>query len=139
MDTVFTQEVQDKIMVSRLRGMRGFDEFLAGTKTVDDMALSLSQEFASLPVPYDYETTDKETGTKKMHRAGVSYYDGDGLNSSLTSVEKVKEMLERIKAYVANPAGGSQQTTQRREQDTRVAGGTTSRPTRPLRRPGTAR
>jgi len=138
LDTIFTEEVQDKIMVSRLRGMRGFNEFLAGTKSVDDMALSLSQEFASLPVPYDYETKNKKTGVTKMHKAGVSYYDGDGLNSSLTSVEKVKEMLERIKAYVANPSGGYQRT---QPQNTSKVAQTSQRrqDNRGLRQPGTAR
>ena len=82
LDTKFTPQVQDTIILSRLKKMRGFDKFLSGEKTVKEFALELSKEFASMPNP----------------KTGKSYYDGDGLNKSLTSVDEVIKMLNDIKA-----------------------------------------
>ena len=80
-DTIFTAEVQDSIILGRLKGMRGFDKFLSGEHSAEKFALALSQEFASMPNP----ATNK------------SYYDGDGLNSSLVDLQEVLEMLRKIK------------------------------------------
>ena len=80
-DTIFTAEVQDSIILGRLKGVRGFDKFLSGEHSAEKFALALSQEFASMPNP----ATNK------------SYYDGDGLNSSLVDLQEVLEMLRKIK------------------------------------------
>ena len=80
-DTIFTAEVQDSIILGRLKNMRGFDKFLSGEMSEEQFATSLSQEFASMPNP----ATNK------------SYYDGDGLNSSLVDLQEVLEMLRKLK------------------------------------------
>ena len=79
--TVFTGAVQDSIMIGRLKNSRGFDQFLSGDMTDVEFAESLSKEFASMPNP----STNR------------SYYDGDGLNSSLVGINKVLEMLKKLK------------------------------------------
>lgn len=98
LDTKFTPQVQDTIILSRLKGMRGFDKFLSGEKTIEEFALSLAQEFASMPVVEDMVVTNKKTGKKRTVKAGQSYYAGDGLNKSLTSIDEVIKMLNDIKA-----------------------------------------
>jgi hypothetical protein len=80
-DTIFTAEVQDSLILGRLKGMRGFDKFLSGEMSEEQFATSLSQEFASMPNP----ATNK------------SYYDGDGLNNSLVDIQEVLEMLRKLK------------------------------------------
>lgn len=80
-NTLFTSEVQDSIMIGRLKNSRGFDKFLSGEISDVEFAKSLSQEFASMPNP----ATNR------------SYYDGDGLNSSLVGIKKVLDMLKKLK------------------------------------------
>jgi len=79
-NTLFTPKLQDTLMLNRLKRSRGLDDFLSGDLTTKGFAKNLSKEFSSIPNP--------ETGR--------SYYDGDGLNKSLTSVEDVSYNLNNI-------------------------------------------
>jgi muramidase (phage lysozyme) len=79
-NTLFTPELQDKLMLNRLKRKRGLGKFLSGELSTKDFSKSLSKEFASLPNP--------ETGR--------SYYDKDGLNKSLTSVDDMTSNLNKI-------------------------------------------
>jgi len=84
LDEKFTPDMQDRIILTRLNRMRGFDKFLSGEKSTEDFALALAKEFASLPNP----------GT------GTTYYgdpEGTVANKSLTSVDDVFKNLESIK------------------------------------------
>lgn len=72
----FTPELQDQL-VHTLLVRRGLEKYKAGKITKSQFALRLSQEWAALPNP----------------STGRSYYDGDGLNSALTTTAKVYEVL----------------------------------------------
>jgi len=79
-NTLFTPELQDKLILNKLKRTRGLNDFLSGDLTTKGFAKKLSKEFASLP--------DPETGR--------SYYDKDGLNKSLTSVDDLTYNLNKI-------------------------------------------
>lgn len=72
----FTPENQDKLILNRLKRVRGLDKFKSGQLSPQQFAENLSMEFASLPSPI------KGGGTK-------SYYEGIAGNKSLTSMENV--------------------------------------------------
>jgi len=78
--TKFTKEVQDQMIMHRLKETRGFDKFMKGEMSHEQFAHNLSQEFASLPNP----------------KTGESFYKGDGLNRALTSSDEVRKVLERL-------------------------------------------
>lgn len=90
-DTLFTPKLQDTLILNRLRRIRGLDEFLAGKKTPEEFGLLLSKEFASIPNP----------------ETGKSYYDGDGLNKSLTDVDSMLTALENIRVDESLATGSS--------------------------------
>lgn len=83
---VFNKDLQDRMMTYRLKHTRDFNAFLKGDINDKEFALELSKEFASLPNP----------------KTGKSYYDGDGLNSSLVSSEDVSKLLHNIKKDYLN-------------------------------------
>ena len=72
----FTPEIQDKLILHRLRRIRGLDDFRSGKITPQQFAENLSKEFASLPSPI------KGGGEK-------SYYEGTAGNKALTNMESV--------------------------------------------------
>ncbi|MBZ9985655.1 peptidoglycan-binding protein [Mesorhizobium sp. BH1-1-5] len=81
---------------------RGFDEFMAGSKSRTAFGLGLAQEWASFPV-----LTPTVKGAGKAARTlkrGQSYYAGDGLNKALVAPERVEAMLDKLKAPAAAPA-----------------------------------
>jgi hypothetical protein len=69
----FDERTQDNLAVHLMRG-RGLNFYLNGEITAEQFANQLAREWASLPVV---------SGRKK----GRSFYDGDGLNKSLVSVQ----------------------------------------------------
>ena len=109
---LFDRATQDELAVHLLRG-RGMQQFMDGQIDVDDMAIGLAKEWASLPVPHAMK------GASRQIRAGQSYYAGDGLNKAHATVAEVEQALNiareryRSKATVpvvdaapAKPAGG---------------------------------
>ncbi len=72
----FTPENQDKLILNRLKRVRGLDKFKSGQLSPQQFAENLSMEFASLPSPI------KGGGTK-------SFYEGIAGNKALTSMENV--------------------------------------------------
>lgn len=79
-DTLFTPELQDKFAEQLLVG-RGYNDFASGKISKEEFANNLAKEWASFPVV---------SGAGK----GRSYYDGDGLNTHLISVEDVLSTLD---------------------------------------------
>jgi muramidase (phage lysozyme) len=73
---LFTPQIQDKLILNRLRRVRGLDKFKSGQIDATQFAENLSMEFAALPSP------KKGGGTK-------SYYEGIAGNKALTSMESV--------------------------------------------------
>ncbi|RMC33758.1 glycoside hydrolase family protein [Paracoccus alkanivorans] len=82
----FDAATQDSMAYHLLTG-RGFQRFLDGKIDADDMAVALSKEWASLPVPHDMQ------GANRWLRAGQSYYAGDGLNKAHASIREVEVAL----------------------------------------------
>lgn len=73
--TRFTPEIQDALIIARLKRVRKLDEWLAGTYATDRFMIKLAQEFASVPVPYRMQAHRGRIANK-----GDTYYVGDGLN-----------------------------------------------------------
>ena len=97
---LFDKAAQDQLAMHLLRG-RGMQRFLDGQIDVDDMALGLAKEWASLPVPHDMK------GASRQIKAGQSYYAGDGLNKAHATVAEVEKALlvarERYRSRVPAP------------------------------------
>lgn len=74
--TRFSPDVQDYLIIVRLKSLRKLDQWKSGQLPDKDFQLQLAREFASVPVPYDVQ------GQNGVVRKGQSYYSGDGLNSS---------------------------------------------------------
>jgi hypothetical protein len=74
--TRFSPDVQDYLIIVRLKKLRKLDSWKSGQLSDKDFQLELAREFASVPVPYDTQ------GNTMFVRKGQSYYSGDGLNSS---------------------------------------------------------
>jgi hypothetical protein len=72
----FSPDVQDYLIILRLKDLRKLDQWKSGSLSDLDFQLELAREFASVPVPYDTQ------GPNGFVRKGQSYYSGDGLNSS---------------------------------------------------------
>lgn len=87
----FNRETQIKLATQLLR-RRGLDDYLSGKMSSDKFALSLSKEWASLPVPYDITRNGRDI------KAGQSYYAGDGLNSAHASVGGLLAAIRNIKS-----------------------------------------
>ncbi len=73
---VFTPDVQDWLIVQRLKTFRKYDSWKAGGLSNEEFTYQLALEFASVPVPFDTQ------GSKRFVRKGESYYQDDGLNST---------------------------------------------------------
>lgn len=87
----FDRQTQIKL-ATRLLKRRGLDDYLAGRMSTDKFAVSLSKEWASLPVPYDMETP-RGSITK-----GQSYYAGDGLNAAHAPLDGFLRAIESVRA-----------------------------------------
>ena len=74
--TRYTPDIQDYLILSILKTYRKLDEWVAGTYTTPRFMIKLSQEFASMPVPYQMQ------GQSRIVNKGQSYYAGDGLNKA---------------------------------------------------------
>ena len=74
--TRYTPDIQDYLILSILKTYRKLDQWIAGTYTTPKFMIKLSQEFASMPVPYQMK------GQSRTVNKGQSYYAGDGLNKA---------------------------------------------------------
>ena len=74
--TRYTPDIQDYLILSILKTYRKLDQWVAGTYTTPKFMIKLSQEFASIPVPYQMQ------GQSRIVNKGQSYYAGDGLNKA---------------------------------------------------------
>lgn len=80
--TKFTREVQDVLILQRLRDLRKLEAWKSGSLGGDaatnsaNFQLELAKEFASVPVPFNTK------GHRRNVQKGESFYAGDGLNSS---------------------------------------------------------
>lgn len=80
--TRFTREIQDLLIIQRMRDKRKLEAWKAGSLGGDpatnsaNFQLELAKEFASVPVPFDTQ------GHRRFVLKGESYYAGDGLNKS---------------------------------------------------------
>ena len=72
----FSPDVQDYLIILRLKDLRKLDQWKSGSISDLDFQLELAREFASVPVPYNVQ------GENGFVSKGQSYYSGDGLNSS---------------------------------------------------------
>ena len=82
----FDAVTQDQMAMHLLTG-RNFQRFLDDKIGINDMAINLAKEWASLPVPYAM------TGASRKISAGQSYYAGDGLNKAHATVSEVTQAL----------------------------------------------
>jgi muramidase (phage lysozyme) len=89
--TCYTPDVQDYLILSILKQYRKLDQWIAGTYTTDKFMIKLSQEFASMPVPYQMK------GQKgRIVNKGQSYYAGDGLNKAHHDPDSLFQQLNDI-------------------------------------------
>lgn len=82
----FDKAAQDELGMHLLAG-RGFQRFINGKISANDMMIGLAKEWASFPVPFDMR------GQSRQVKAGQSYYSGDGLNKAHAKIAEVKEAL----------------------------------------------
>ena len=113
---IFSPEVQDKISMVFLAGSDRpkLRDFLSGDPnvSVDEAALSLAKQWASVPVTktqtVTWKNVDGTTGSKKVI-AGKSYYDKVGKNSATHTAAETKAMLlqarKDAKTLVISSAG----------------------------------
>ena len=90
----FGVAMQDKLALELLK-RRGLQSYLDGRLSRANFMLSISREWASLPVPYDTQ------GHHRRVRAGETYYAGDGLNKALISPARVAAALNNARAIYA--------------------------------------
>jgi len=85
--TIFAPDIQDYLILLRLKSIRRLDKWKAGSlirkgntysaqENSANFQLHLAKEFASVPVPFRVQ------GARAMVAKGQSYYAGDGLNSA---------------------------------------------------------
>ena len=84
--TVFDEDAQKSVIMALLQ-RRGLEECASGKMSVQDFALNLAKEWASMPVPRDIERNGRTI------KEGCSYYSGDGLNKSLVSPDQVLDAI----------------------------------------------
>lgn len=75
--TRFTPDVQDALILARLKVFRQMDQWYAGTLPTDRFMIKLAQEFSSMPVPYAM-TKPNKTRLQK----GESYYSKNNIDRS---------------------------------------------------------
>ncbi|MFH5773618.1 peptidoglycan-binding protein [Paracoccus sp. NGMCC 1.201697] len=95
--SLFDEAGQDKLGMYLLAG-RGFQKFLDGKLSEDDMMIGLAKEWASFPVPHDMQ------GASRWVKEGQSYYAGDGLNKAHATTSEVRAALRQSKSLYGNPA-----------------------------------
>ena len=88
--TRYTPDVQDYLILAILKRYRKLNEWVAGTYTTDRFMIKLSQEFASIPVPYQMQ------GQSRVVNKGQSYYAGDGLNKAHHDPDSLYQQLNDI-------------------------------------------
>lgn len=106
---VFDPNLQDRLGYHLLK-RRGYDDFMAGKISSTEFGKRLAMEWASLPVL---------APTKGAHRQlirGQSYYEGDALNKSLVSPERVESILADAKLAVGSQPAPTPQPTQPQEE-----------------------
>lgn len=89
---LFNKKNQDTIaiwLISSNRRRKGI-KWLNGNLITEDFMVELAKEWAGLPVPYDTKRKDVPL------KAGQSYWDGVGTNSSNVSISQVVIALESI-------------------------------------------
>ena len=79
---IFNEKIQDKL-AAKLLERRGVVAYVNKELPAKQFAANLAQEWASLPM-----TIGKDPSK--------SYYDGDGLNESRASIEKVSQAINKI-------------------------------------------
>lgn len=82
--TKFDRHLQDRLAITLLE-RRGSTNYVNKEISSSEFAANLAKEWAALP---------KVVGSNP----GSSYYDGDGLNKSLVSIDKVQKAIEPITA-----------------------------------------
>jgi muramidase (phage lysozyme) len=88
--TQYSPDVQDYLILAILKRYRKLDEWIAGSYTTDKFMIKLSQEFASMPVPYQIQ------GQSRVVNKGQSYYAGDGLNAAHHNPDTLYQQLTDI-------------------------------------------
>ena len=81
---VFDANLQDRLSYHLLK-RRGYEHFMAGKIGTVELGERLAQEWASLPL----------LAPANGNTRGESYYDGDGLNKSLTTPETIEALLDK--------------------------------------------
>ena len=89
---LFDANLQDRLGYHLLK-RRGYEQFMAGKIGVVEFGKRLAQEWASLPL----------LAPANGNTRGESYYDGDGLNKSLTTPETIEALLAKVKAAGNGP------------------------------------
>lgn len=89
---VFDANLQDRLGYHLLK-RRGYEQFMSGKIGVVEFGKRLAQEWASLPL----------LAPANGNTRGESYYDGDGLNKSLTTPETIEALLAKVKAAGNGP------------------------------------
>lgn len=84
--TKFTPEIQDKLIMQRLKRMRGYDDFMSGKISKVEFGNKIAEELASLPVLSDFAGKSR----------GQSRYAGDGLNKSLTDADSFENAIDKL-------------------------------------------
>ena len=73
LSTVFTEDVQDTLILNRLKRMRGYDAYRKGNLPEKNFIRNLSQEFASVENPFTghgyYSGQGVHTTAKQLHNA----------------------------------------------------------------------
>lgn len=90
--TVFTPDVQDYLIIVRLKNARKYDSWKSGGLSDDKFMIELAKEFASIPVPYAIQ------GNKRQVSKGQSFYAGDGLNKANHDPDHFLQELADIRA-----------------------------------------
>jgi muramidase (phage lysozyme) len=89
---VFDANLQDRLGYHLLK-RRGYEQFMSGKIGTVEFGKRLAQEWASLPL----------LAPANGNTRGESYYDGDGLNKSLTTPETIEALLTKVKAAGNGP------------------------------------
>lgn len=100
----FDAGTQEQMALYLMR-KRGLDKYIAGKLSAEDFANNLAMEWASMPVVKD--VVDKEG---KVHKAGKSYYAGDGLNASLTTSKKFLELVMSLSGKTGKKQSSNKST-----------------------------
>lgn len=96
LNTVFSPDVQDYLIIQRLKQFRRYDSWLSGSTTDDQFALQLAMEFASMPVPRFVAQNEIARGAPAGNRQyGQSFYEGDSAGNRVVG-HTVEQVLQRL-------------------------------------------